>query len=121
MAKRSGKGRGWRRIVERMDRAPDYPRTVVLGLGLLLPAGLLAGGIYALVAGEVKVPDHVLHGNEATGFGVALVGLAAGFHFFVFWRSVALLRRFTRHAHLAGFLVIVAGGMIVAGVVISFL
>jgi hypothetical protein len=56
--------------------------------GLLLPAALLAGGIYCIAARRgllVGRAWRVIEGGEAVALGIALIGAAIFFHSHAFW------------------------------------
>ena len=112
MEEKRKKRRGWRATVERVNQGREYPRAVLCGLGLLIPAGLVTGALHAFITGEARVPARrgpgILRGAEAVGFGMGLLGLAIVVHSYIFWRSNARLRPLAFSAMLVGFLTIAA-------------
>ena len=59
-------------------------------LGVILPVGIIACGIYALVVGHVEIGRHplLLQGVSARSLGLAGISLGAFLHCHYFWGNI---------------------------------
>jgi len=98
---------------------PGTPGAVFSSFGLLLPIGLVAGGIHCLTTEEFFLPIYrgdgfVVSGTVADGLGVLALGLAVLAHCAVFWTSFPALRAAGIRGMILGAAVMLAGPILAA-------